>query len=178
VLFEADLLLQLLQAFSDFFIGPGFFLRRVRAAWCGGQGFEGKLVWCGTWCGSFPSNPLILGPGRTMKTSGLLWAAAQALALLQPAACDEGPAGPPLPFDTAVTVDLAAPRPFEHYWKKSFGSGHASLTLRPDWQVSIGDHTFMYVTVCHRRFCIESGGRFVWVTLTPMPSAMATGRPT
>ena len=45
---------------------------------------------------------------------------------------------PPLPFDTAVTVDLtAAPQPFEHYWKKSFGSGHASLTLRPDWQAHL-----------------------------------------
>lgn len=47
---------------------------------------------------------------------------------------------PPLPFDTAVTVDVTgstAPKPFEHYWKKSFGSGHASLTLRSDWQAHL-----------------------------------------
>jgi hypothetical protein len=37
-----------------------------------------------------------------------------------------------------VTVDLTSkPQPFEHYWKKSFGSGHASLTLRPDWQAHL-----------------------------------------
>ncbi len=43
----------------------------------------------------------------------------------------------PLPFDTEVTVDAtptAHAKPFEHYWKKAFGSGHARLTLRKDWQ--------------------------------------------
>jgi len=35
-------------------------------------------------------------------------------------------------------VDLTAPTtPFAHYWKKSFGSGHASLTLRTDWQAHL-----------------------------------------
>jgi len=34
-----------------------------------------------------------------------------------------------------VSVDLVShTTPFEHYWKRSFGSGHAALTLRPDWQ--------------------------------------------
>jgi xylan 1,4-beta-xylosidase len=34
-----------------------------------------------------------------------------------------------------VTVDLSAPTtPFPHYWKRSFGSGHAALTLRDDWR--------------------------------------------
>ena len=36
-----------------------------------------------------------------------------------------------------VTVDLTKPAsftPFEHYWKRSFGSGHAALTLRDDWR--------------------------------------------
>ena len=40
---------------------------------------------------------------------------------------------PPVPIE--VTVDASAlPAPFEHKWKKSFGSGHASLTLRKDWR--------------------------------------------
>jgi xylan 1,4-beta-xylosidase len=44
----------------------------------------------------------------------------------------------PLPFDTEVAVDLTSPTTaFEHYWKKSFGSGHASLTLRPNWQAHL-----------------------------------------
>jgi xylan 1,4-beta-xylosidase len=36
-----------------------------------------------------------------------------------------------------VEVDLRTPssfKPFAHYWKRSFGSGHAALSLRPDWQ--------------------------------------------
>lgn len=34
-----------------------------------------------------------------------------------------------------VSIDTtAAPAPFEHRWKRSFGSGHSSLTLRPDWR--------------------------------------------
>ena len=36
-----------------------------------------------------------------------------------------------------VTVDAtaaAAPQPFPHFWSKSFGSGHARLTLRDDWR--------------------------------------------
>ena len=46
----------------------------------------------------------------------------------------------PLPFDTAATVDATATArvtPFAHYWKKAFGSGHASLTLRLDWQAHL-----------------------------------------
>ena len=36
-----------------------------------------------------------------------------------------------------VEVDLTAttrPYAFKHYWKRIFGSGHAALTVRPDWQ--------------------------------------------
>jgi hypothetical protein len=43
----------------------------------------------------------------------------------------------PLPFHTEVAVDATASAPvksFAHYWKKAFGSGHAKLTLRKDWQ--------------------------------------------
>ena len=37
-----------------------------------------------------------------------------------------------------VVVDTAAnPTPFEHFWKKTFGSGHARLTLREDWQLHL-----------------------------------------
>jgi len=37
-----------------------------------------------------------------------------------------------------VTVDLSAPTtPFPHYWKRSFGSGHAALTLRDDWRAHL-----------------------------------------
>jgi xylan 1,4-beta-xylosidase len=33
-----------------------------------------------------------------------------------------------------VTVDAFSTTAFEHKWKRSFGSGHASLTLRSDWR--------------------------------------------
>ena len=33
-----------------------------------------------------------------------------------------------------IHVDLSETVPFEHYWKRSFGSGHATLTLRNDWR--------------------------------------------
>ena len=36
-----------------------------------------------------------------------------------------------------VTVDPRASTPFEPYWKRSFGSGHAALGLRPDWQAAL-----------------------------------------
>ncbi|CAB9527953.1 Beta-xylosidase [Seminavis robusta] len=36
-----------------------------------------------------------------------------------------------------VTVALDKKRPFTHYWKRSFGSGHAALTLRLDWQAHL-----------------------------------------
>ena len=43
-----------------------------------------------------------------------------------------------LPTST-VTVDASASRarPFAHYWKRAFGSGHALLTLRADWQAHL-----------------------------------------
>eukprot|EP00729_Bicosta_minor_P012167 gene12167-3153_t len=33
-----------------------------------------------------------------------------------------------------VSVDITSTSPFEHTWKRSFGSGHAALTLRDDWR--------------------------------------------
>jgi xylan 1,4-beta-xylosidase len=33
-----------------------------------------------------------------------------------------------------VVVDASKSQPFEHKWKRSFGSGHAALTLRSDWR--------------------------------------------
>jgi xylan 1,4-beta-xylosidase len=37
-----------------------------------------------------------------------------------------------------VLVDTTAgSTPFDHYWTKSFGSGHATLTLRDDWQAHL-----------------------------------------
>ena len=43
------------------------------------------------------------------------------------------PPAPPIPV--TVTVDATAqPTPFPPFWKRSFGSGHARLSLRPDWQ--------------------------------------------
>lgn len=39
------------------------------------------------------------------------------------------------PVPVSVVVDAtSAGVPFAHKWKRSFGSGHASLTLRPDWR--------------------------------------------
>ena len=42
------------------------------------------------------------------------------------------------PLPVSVTVDTAAtPTPFDHYWTKSFGSGHARLTTRADWRAQL-----------------------------------------
>lgn len=38
----------------------------------------------------------------------------------------------------AVVVDAAGARAaLDHFWKTTFGSGHARLTLRPDWQLHL-----------------------------------------
>ena len=45
------------------------------------------------------------------------------------------PVPPAPPAVQRLLVDLEAPRqPFVHSWKRSFGSGHAKLTRRPDWR--------------------------------------------
>ena len=37
-----------------------------------------------------------------------------------------------------VIINLATPTtPFVHYWKRAFGTGHATLTLRDDWRSSL-----------------------------------------
>jgi len=46
------------------------------------------------------------------------------------------PVGPAVPV--SVVVDFAAvATPFPPFWKRSFGSGHAALTLRPDWRAQL-----------------------------------------
>ena len=56
-----------------------------------------------------------------MRLSALLSAAAAAAAAMAAAA-------PAAPIPATVTVDTTAhPAPFEHFWKKTFGSGHARL---------------------------------------------------
>ena len=47
------------------------------------------------------------------------------------------PTPAPAPTPVEVMVDAratTATSPFEHRWKRSFGSGHAALTLRDDWR--------------------------------------------
>ena len=36
-----------------------------------------------------------------------------------------------------ITVNPSVTRDFPHFWKRSFGSGHAALGLRRDWQASL-----------------------------------------
>lgn len=44
---------------------------------------------------------------------------------------------PNLPVDVAVDVTRGGLAPFEHTWKRSWGSGHAALTLRADWRAHL-----------------------------------------
>ena len=45
---------------------------------------------------------------------------------------------PPLASRGAVGLDLAGPsQPFPHYWTRSFGSGHALMGTRADWQAHL-----------------------------------------
>ena len=44
------------------------------------------------------------------------------------------PSGPPVAVKVDVDVSAGGATPFPPYWKRSFGSGHAALTLRADWQ--------------------------------------------
>ena len=38
----------------------------------------------------------------------------------------------------SVTVDArSSGKPFTHVWKRSFGSGHAAVGLRDDWQSAL-----------------------------------------
>jgi len=56
------------------------------------------------------------------------------------AAASSSPVPVPVPVTVTVTVDNTAeqaPAPFPHKWVRSFGSGHASLTLRSDWRAHI-----------------------------------------
>jgi len=56
-----------------------------------------------------------------MRLSALVSAAAAAAAAM---AVEASPA----PIPATVSVDTTAPpAPFEHFWKKTFGSGHARL---------------------------------------------------
>ena len=45
---------------------------------------------------------------------------------------------PPLASRVAVGLDLGGPsQPFPHYWTRSFGSGHALMGTRADWQAHL-----------------------------------------
>ena len=45
---------------------------------------------------------------------------------------------PPLASRVSVTLDLGGPTtPFPHYWTRSFGSGHALMGTRADWQTHL-----------------------------------------
>ena len=55
---------------------------------------------------------------------------------------DAGASATRAPVAVSVAIDARAnaPRvPFVHKWKRSFGSGHASLTLRDDWRTHMAD---------------------------------------
>ena len=43
---------------------------------------------------------------------------------------------PPIPVDVSVDAS-AAPAAFPHFWESTFGSGHAKLSLRSDWQAHL-----------------------------------------
>ena len=45
-------------------------------------------------------------------------------------------AAAPVPVEVAVDTGSASAA-FDHKWKRSFGSGHSSLTLRPDWRAQL-----------------------------------------
>ena len=59
--------------------------------------------------------------------------------LVAPASSSSGAVPlPPLAPRANLTLDLgAAPRPFPHYWTRSFGSGHALMGTRADWQTHL-----------------------------------------
>ena len=61
--------------------------------------------------------------------------AAAALALPHSAAA--AAAAPALMVDVAVTAGGSSSTPFVHKWKRSFGSGHSSLTVRDDWRAQL-----------------------------------------
>ena len=48
------------------------------------------------------------------------------------------PPAPPAAGTVSVTVDArSSGKPFTHVWKRSFGSGHAAVGLRDDWQSAL-----------------------------------------
>jgi hypothetical protein len=54
-----------------------------------------------------------------------------------PSPPNPSPPPPPPPTGHTVTISVDASsdgQPFNHVWKSSFGSGHAALGLRADWQ--------------------------------------------
>eukprot|EP00036_Acanthoecidae_sp_10tr_P004927 CAMPEP_0182928404 /NCGR_PEP_ID=MMETSP0105_2-20130417/15568_1 /TAXON_ID=81532 ORGANISM="Acanthoeca-like sp., Strain 10tr" /NCGR_SAMPLE_ID=MMETSP0105_2 /ASSEMBLY_ACC=CAM_ASM_000205 /LENGTH=645 /DNA_ID=CAMNT_0025066407 /DNA_START=9 /DNA_END=1946 /DNA_ORIENTATION=+ len=61
-----------------------------------------------------------------------LWA--QAVAMAACTAVVPGTVATSLPVEVTVDATAAGLAPFEHTWKRSWGSGHAALTLREDWR--------------------------------------------
>jgi hypothetical protein len=45
------------------------------------------------------------------------------------------------PTDRVVVNVAARTTPFTHYWKRAFGTGHATLTLRDDWRTALTQAT-------------------------------------
>ena len=73
--------------------------------------------------------------GWTMGNLRALCTAAMAVTVMTSThaeALDPTETEPSLPV--SVAVDMSSLSPFEHTWKRSWGSGHAALTLRDDWR--------------------------------------------
>jgi xylan 1,4-beta-xylosidase len=76
-------------------------------------------------------------PRRTLLTTLLILVLA--CVLRAPAWCEATPAGRGHLASVSATVDLrtASVSPFPHFWKRSFGSGHALLGTRADWREAL-----------------------------------------
>jgi xylan 1,4-beta-xylosidase len=77
-------------------------------------------------------------PRRTLLTTLLILVLACCV-LRAPAGCEATPAGRGHLASVSATVDLrtASVSPFPHFWKRSFGSGHALLGTRADWREAL-----------------------------------------
>jgi hypothetical protein len=93
------------------------------------------------WCSTNPRCAGFMAPNASCSSTGVLeahfqdtWGAHRLHADPFWASWTAAPPPPAPPAMQRLLVDLGAPRqPFAHSWKRSFGSGHAKLTRRPDW---------------------------------------------
>ncbi len=94
------------------------------------------------WCSTNPRCAGFMAPNASCSSTGVLeahfqdsWGAHRLHADPFWASWTAAPPPPAPPAMQRLLVDLGAPRqPFAHSWKRSFGSGHAKLTRRPDWR--------------------------------------------